>query len=265
MSKLRINNIDYLEGLIDGYGIQEPIGEDDFPEGINNINDIYDKIEELKEIQLNPVKKIPINELPISRLPSSLIENIKLINPRFAEVVSIDNIRRVTVIRYRIKVPKSLRHLNKGAKYLAFFLADVNMEINKKMSNNNEKVTQIIMEQNTVILSKEEYDELRELQYNLKKRKMLVEESGSGTLTFFYYTKDKVIKELLKTNERIKTRLSGRVNLLEEKLAKMDIWAETSIADKRSYMDKIMGYEGKISKLKEMNWFQFREWKRNNK
>ena len=43
------DNYHYLRGFIEGEGVQEPIGKDDYPDSFNNINEIYDKIRELKD------------------------------------------------------------------------------------------------------------------------------------------------------------------------------------------------------------------------
>ena len=38
--------LNYLRGFVDGYGGEEP--HEEFPNGFNNINEMWDKIEELK-------------------------------------------------------------------------------------------------------------------------------------------------------------------------------------------------------------------------
>ena len=38
------DNYQYLRGLEEGYGIQEPIDSDDFPEEFENINDVMERI-----------------------------------------------------------------------------------------------------------------------------------------------------------------------------------------------------------------------------
>ncbi len=43
------DNYDYLRGFIDGEGVQEPKGKDDYPNGFNDINEIMDRMWELKD------------------------------------------------------------------------------------------------------------------------------------------------------------------------------------------------------------------------
>jgi len=40
------DNVDYLQGLVDGYGGNEPIHE--LPEGFKDINEVWDRLYELK-------------------------------------------------------------------------------------------------------------------------------------------------------------------------------------------------------------------------
>ena len=49
-------NYDYLRGLIDGYHIQEPIGPDDFPEGFENIDLVYEQMNLINDLLNQAIK-----------------------------------------------------------------------------------------------------------------------------------------------------------------------------------------------------------------
>jgi hypothetical protein len=77
------DNYDYLRGWLDGH-IQEPISEEDYPEGFKNYDEVYDRMWELKDAENKNSKPIQsFNDLT----ESDVIEFLKCLKPRREAII----------------------------------------------------------------------------------------------------------------------------------------------------------------------------------
>ena len=92
------------------------------------------------------------------------------------------------------------------------------------------------MEKNTINLSVEDYNEMRDFNEALKKNNAVSVFWGWNGLKNVIYTKDEALKHLTETNVKLKLKID----------------------ELRSPEKKQRSFD----ELKEMSWWQFRKWKR---
>ena len=102
------------------------------------------------------------------------------------------------------------------------------------------------MEKNTVLLSLEDYNKLRDFESKIKQNKICVKWNNRGFGSTAYYTKDEVIKEISDNHERI-VKENKKLIIENEKLQEKEFTGKpiTTIED-----------------VKQMSSREFRKWKK---